>query len=121
MIKLILITVFIFFIAELIIAISIITRICKFDKCVNDLNNSILANKKNIQKLFADLYLLFNNLANYIFKIKNIVLERRNYYFISFLKTALAYYGIFVLRGKYKKAMITYQLAKEIYEGFSET
>lgn len=121
MTKLILITVFISFIAELIIAISIIARICKLDKCVNDLNNSILNNKKNIKNALADLYLLFSNLAKYIFKIKNLVLERRNYYFVSFLKTAVAYYSIFALRGKYKKAMITYQLAKEIYEGFRET
>lgn len=121
MTKLIFITVFVTFIAELIIAISIITKICKFDQLVNDLNMLIVTNKNNIRNTFSELHLLLGNFVNDILQLRKIIRDRRNYYFISFLKTGAAYCGIFTLRGKYKKAIIAYQLAKEIYEGFSET
>jgi len=55
----------------------------------------------------------FNNL-------KLIIKQKRQTYLINFVKTFVTYLGIFTLKGKYKKAIITYQLAKEVYEGLQE-
>lgn len=109
-----------FFMAELIIAIFIIVLICRFDRHVNNWNKLVISNKKQISNALTDLYLLFGEFVDNVFRIKEIIKQKRMEYLINFFKTVIVYCGIFMLRGKYKKAVIVYQLAKEIYEGISE-
>lgn len=117
MIKLFFIT---FFIAELIIAISLILKIYNFDKCIRKLNDLILLNKNNIKSNFSDLHILMEEFAKSVIDVKTFIAEKRKEYTLNLIQTTLTYLGIFTLRGKYKKAILTYQLAKEFYEGFSE-
>lgn len=117
MIKLFFIT---FFMAELIIATAIISKICKFNRYVNYWNTLFLKSKTKIRNGFIDLCLLFEDFSNDIYKIKEIIRQKRFDYLVNFLRTSIIYCGIFLLRGKYKKAILTYQVAKEIYEGLNE-
>lgn len=110
-----------FFMAEIIIAASVIIKIYQFDRCVNNWNNLVLTNKEQIGKGFVDVCLSLEDFSNNIGKIKEVIQQKRNEYLANFLKTTAIYCGIFMLRGKYKKAVIAYQLVKEIYEGISET
>jgi hypothetical protein len=121
MTKLILFLFIAFFIAEIFIAVSIIVNIYKFDKTVNKWNNSILMNKSSLQCLFMDFRSLMEDLAVSIIGFKELIRQKRKYYVTSFLKTAVIYLGIFSLKGKYKKTVLAFQLAKEIYEGIADS
>lgn len=110
-----------FFIAELIIAVSVIFRIYQFDRCVNNLNRSILANQNKIRLGFIDFRLFMEEFTNGIVKITEFIRQRRQEYFYNVLKTSLVYGCIFFMKGKYKKSVLAYQLIKEIYEGFQES
>jgi len=83
--------------------------------------NLISVNKSSIQCIFMDFRSLMEDLATSIIGFKEIIRQKRNLYVTSFLKTAVIYLGIFSLKGKYKKTVLSFQLAKEIYEGISET
>lgn len=117
MIKIFFIT---FFIAELIIALTLISKIYKLDKCVNSLNNLVLANQEQVRTLFVDFRLLFEYFNKSINKIKAIIVQKREEYILKAMKTALIYGGFFLLKGKYKKTILAYQVIKEFYEGFQE-
>lgn len=108
------------FFAELVLAIAVITNICRFNKCVNNWNNIICANKMRVKNGLTDFYFLLQYFSKSVLKIKEVIQQKRNEYLSSFLKTAAIYCGIFILKGKYKKAVLAYQLVKEIYEGISE-
>lgn len=109
-----------FFMAELIIAASVIIKICQFNRCVNKWNNLILSNKELLRNGLIDFCLLLEDFSTNVVKIKKALQQKSNEYLTNFLKTSVIYCGIFILRGKYKKAALAYQLVKEIYEGISE-
>lgn len=108
------------FIAELIVALALINKIYKFNKSVNAFNDSICANKDKLRSYFIDLRLISEDFCKEIIRIKSLLSKKRHEYMFSFIKTVIVYCGIFLLRGKYKKAILAYQLATEIYEGFIE-
>lgn len=109
-----------FFIAELIIAIAIISKIYQLDKCVNKLNKLVVANKEQVRILFVDFRLLFEYFNKSITRIKEVIAQKRQEYLISALKTSIIYGSLFFLKGKYKKTVLAYQLIREFYEGFKE-
>lgn len=109
------------FLSELVLASTAIIIIYRFNKQVNSWNNIVISNQKQIKNGFVDFCLFLEDFSSALIKIQEIIKRKRTYYLINFLKTFIAYYSIFTLKGKYKKAIITYQLAKEIYEGFCET
>lgn len=110
-----------FFIAELIIALSLIFHISKFNRTVNKWNDFISAEKTNLCRLFVDFRALMQDLTQSIICFKELVIKKKRQYVFSFLKTSAIYFGILSLKGKYKKTAIALQLAKEIYEGIRET
>lgn len=110
----------VFFMAELVIAVSIIIKICEYNRRIKNWNNSLLENKYQIKNGMVNLCVFLRDFSDNIFKIKKALKLKRNEYLINFLKTIVAYFGIFILPGKYKKAILTYQLVKEIYEGVLE-
>lgn len=117
MIKLFFIT---FFAAELIIALTLIFKIYGLNKSVNAWNKLILSNKDSIKANFSELHSIVADFSQSIIDVKNYIEEKRKEYTLNFIQTLLSYTAIFMLRGKYKKAILTYQLFKEFYEGFTE-
>lgn len=117
MIKLFFIT---FFIAELIIAIAVIVKICKLDISVNRLNEVVLANGSKIKYAILDFRLSLETFVDTFNKLRRLVRQKQLEYFLKALESAVIYGSCFFLKGKYKKAMLTYQLAREIYEGIQE-
>ena len=109
-----------FFIAELIIALAIILKIYKFNKCVNNWNNIVLANQNKIRVGLCDLRQLMEDFSNGVLWLKGLIRRKKQEYIIKILKNSLIYGGFFLLKGKYKKRILAYQLVKEIYEGIKE-
>jgi len=110
-----------FFIAEVIIAVIAILNICKYDRAVNKLNNLISVKKPSIEFFFMDLRAIFEDFTAGIESLKKIIKEKKTLYLYNVLRTVVVYLGIFSLKGKYKKAAIGIQLAKEIYEGVADS
>ena len=110
-----------FFLAELIIFIAVILRIYQFDKYVNKYNRMVLGSQEAIGSGLVSLRLLLSDFSNDLIRIKKFIQDKRQEYSIKFLKTAIIYGIIFILKGKYKKTVLAYQLGREIYEGFFET
>lgn len=121
MTKLFLILIFAFFVTEVILAIVAILGILKLNKKVNKLNNLISIKKPSIQFFFMDLRAVFEDFAQGIENIKKIIKEKKTEYLYNIIRTSTVYLGILSLRGKYKKAAIGIQLAKEVYEAINET
>ena len=117
MIKLFFIT---FFIAELIVAIAVVLKILQFDRCVISWNEMVLTKRNEIGFAFEDLRLLLETFTCDLARLKETIAQKRQDYFFKALKTGIIYYGAFMSKGKLKKALITYQIGKEIYEGLSE-
>jgi len=109
-----------FFIAELIIAIAVILKIHSFDKCVNKLNNLVVGNQNKIRIGFLDIRLLLEDFSNTIVKVKALIADKRREYLAKVIETTLIYTSFFFLKGKYKKAILACQIAKEIFEGIQE-
>lgn len=109
-----------FFIAELIIALAIINKLHKTDKCVIALNETVCANKEKIRSSFEDIRILIETFNKQFTIFKELIKQKRHEYLYAILKTVVVYCGIFLLKGKYKKAVLAYQLATEIYESFIE-
>lgn len=121
MTKLFIILIIGFFIAELIIAIITILNICKYNRAVVKLNNFISIKKPAVKYFFMDLRAVFEDFSTGIENIKKIIKEKKTEYLYNIIRTSAAYLAIFGLRGKYKKAAIGIQFAKEVYEAISET
>ncbi|MFA7658180.1 MAG: hypothetical protein WCY19_01970 [Candidatus Gastranaerophilaceae bacterium] len=110
-----------FFIAELIIVMAIILKICQFDKCVNNWNKLVLRNQAKISVGLVDFRLLLEEFTKNLFEISQVILKKRREYTFKFLKTSVIYGSLFFLKGKYKKSLLAYQMVKEVYEGIKES
>lgn len=110
-----------FFIAELILAFVVVLSLCKYNRAVIKLNNLILVKQPSIKFFFMDLRVVFEDFLTGIDNLKKIIKEKKTEYLYNIIRTSAVYIGIFSLRGKYKKAAIGLQLAKEVYEAVSET
>ena len=117
MIKLFFLT---FFIAELIIAFTVIFKIYRLDKCVNALNDYVSANKFKIKTAISDVRFLIEEFIVTFNETKELIRKTKEEYMIKTARNLLVYLGILMLKGKYKKSVFVYQLASEIYEGFAE-
>lgn len=109
------------FIAELIIAFALIFNMIKLSKMAQSLSKQaitqreeICASIKDFKVGLEDFVVAFNELIK-SFK------RKQEEYTLNMLKNTLIYGAIFLLRGKYKKALLAYTFAKEIYEGFEES
>lgn len=112
----------IFFIAELIITLSLIFKIHSIDKSVNKLNNSIEKNKIKILFLFKDIRYVIEEFNSEFIKFRKILVQKQQKYLMMVLKNTAIFSSLFLLRGKWKKyrrIFLSYQLLKEFYEGFA--
>lgn len=117
MVKLFFIT---FFIAELIIALSLIISIYRFDKRVRKWNEIISESKGKIKVAFVDARSILQEFTDGLEKLIALISQKKEEYMFRFLKTSLMYSCIFLLKGKYKKAVLAYQLVREIYDGLQD-
>lgn len=117
MIKLFILTIFI---AELIIALAVIIKICKFDIRVNRLNDKLTANKFRVRCVLSDLRISLETFVDTFEKLRRLVRQKQSEYFLKAMETTLVYGSLFFLKGKYKRTILTLQLVKEIYEGIQE-
>lgn len=117
MIKLFFIT---FFIAELIIASAVILKIHRFNKAINDLNDLVCGNKMLIKEVIVGIRELIAMFRFNFQEVQDLIKRKKEEYILNTLKTVLIYTSILFLKGKYKKTVLVYQLASEIYDGFKE-
>ena len=117
MIKIFFIT---FFIAELIIAFAVIFKIHKFNKKVNELNEEVLMMKEKLKLFFPNLRLVLKSLNEWISIFKNFLKKKKDECLLKFSKTSLAYTVLAILKGRYKKMFLGYQIGKEFFEGLRE-
>lgn len=109
-----------FFIAELIIAGAVIVKICDFDKRVKALDNLITVNKYKVFLAIKDFKWSLVEVMGNLKRAKNLIKQKKEEYFLRMLKTALVYLSILMLKGKYKKGVLAYQVLSEIYSGIQE-
>lgn len=110
-----------FYIAELIIVFAVILKICAVDKKVREINDLVLANQNKIKTGMVGIRSLIENSAKSLINVKEIIKKKRQEYIVNFVKTISVYMAIFMLKGKYKKAFIAYQFAKEVVDGVLES
>jgi len=109
-----------FFIAELIIALAVIFKIRQLNKAVNKFNKTVTKNKYKIASKIEDFRYLCVDINRKIEETKEYIRQKRDEYLIKASKTILIYLGIFLLKGKYRKTILGYQLIKEVYAGLCE-
>lgn len=113
MIKLFFIT---FFVAELIIALTVILKIYQFDRYVINCNKIVLGSKLKIRSGFFDLRYFMQEFNSEFKNIREIINRKKQQYMFNMLKSILIYGGFFMLKNKYKKAILAYQFVKEVYD-----
>lgn len=109
-----------FFLAELIIAFAVILKIYKFNKKVNKWNNLVSRNKQKIKVALSDFRVAMEEFSSTLKKIREFISLKRQEYLLKVLKTILPYVCFFMLKSKYKKGVLAYQVIKEIYDGYQE-
>jgi len=110
-----------FFAAELVIALALILSILRLDICINKLNAEVLASQIAIKSLFEAIRELLEEFNAAFTNLKLQIHQKRQEYTFKFIKTSIIYGAIFLLKGKYKKMILGYEFAKEIYEGIKES
>lgn len=110
-----------FFIAELIIALTLILKIRQLNKAVNKLNQSVTKNKYKIAAKIEDFRYLCVDINRKIEETKDYLRQKKDEYLIKASKTILIYLGIFFLKGKYRRTILAYQVLKEVYAGLCES
>lgn len=110
-----------FFIAELVIALAIISKILSADRYVRELDGELLLGRNKLKIGFDDFRLLLSDFTAGLGLLKDTIKRKHDEYLFSLLKNTFVYSGIIFSRGKLRKAILTYQLGKEIYEGLKES
>lgn len=109
-----------FFIAELIIALAIISKIRQFDKRVRKLNTIVCDNQFKIKIFLIDIKIMLEDFSRNVQRAKGFLREKRKEYTLRAVKTITIYLSILFLKGKYKKTILGYQLIKEILAGIAD-
>lgn len=108
------------FLAEVVLALAVIAKIVQADKFVVSFDKLISSKKGLISPVFISVREFLDELYIGVTEFTNLIKQKRQDYIFAFSKTMLSYSLILLLRGKYRKMFLTYQLAKEIYEGCLE-
>lgn len=110
------------FIAELIIALTLITYILKADKAVQDLRKEIIFRKPQIKAVLLGVREGIHIVREKQGLLFEIVKQKRNQYLISLAKMILVYLLLFIIKGKCKKAASICQgilLVKDVWDSVS--
>lgn len=110
------------FIAELIIALTLISYIFKADKAVQDLRKEIISRKPQIKAGLLGVKEGIHLIREKQVHLFEIVKQKRNQYLISLAKMILVYLLLFIIKGKCKKAASICQgilLVKDVWDSIS--
>ncbi len=99
------------FIAELIIALTLVFFINKADRAIVKCNEVVIEKQKELDKTLKELKSCVTNFGVYYNCMLASVKKKRNQFRINMLKNILMYLSLFLLKGKYKKLAATVQFA----------
>lgn len=110
------------FIAELIIAVSLVVLIIKADKKVLQINSEVTQIKPKLRKGLEDFKDIIHMLKDKQILLFDLIRRKRNQYVMNIVKSILFYVLLFLLKGKCKKAASICNgilLVKDIWDGIS--
>lgn len=110
------------FIAELIIALTLISYIFKADKAVQDLRKEIISRKPQIKAGLLGVREGIHLVREKQVHLFEIIKQKRNQYLISLAKMIFVYLLLFIIKGKCKKAASICQgilLVKDVWDSIS--
>ncbi len=99
------------FIAELIIATTLVLLILKADKAILKYNDILKDKRKEIEKALSDLKYCVTSFGDYYDCMINSLKKKRRQFKINLIKNVAMYLSLFMLKGKYKKAAALLQFA----------
>lgn len=108
------------FIAELIIAMALISKIRKINRNVNELNACITFAKPLIGDILISIRELSEVFCLELNEFILLVKKKKQEYMLKMAQTTLMYAAIFLLRGKYRRTFFAYQFVMEVLEGINE-
>lgn len=111
----------IFFLSEVIIASAIISKILHWRKCVNHFNQDVLFFQRKITPFFIDIRLFLEDIIQGVYNLKNYFIQKRREYTLKVLNSSMVYLVLFLLRGKYKKAVLVCLFGKDVLQGILES
>lgn len=94
----------IIFIAELIIALTVITFIVKADKWVCEFNERVLSAKPLIEKTLGVLKSIVSNLQGAVKNTFEIVKRKKEQFILKMIVALVMFISIRTFKGKYRKA-----------------
>lgn len=97
------------FIAELIIAITVLTNIVKADRCITALNNQIVTGKNDAAIILSDVKNVVINLKSGVNSFIEVLKRKQEEYVMKVLQTVILYALMIFCKGKYKKVAIVFQ------------
>ena len=101
----------IIFIAELIIALTLISYIIKADNAVKKCRASLTNCHCYFEKTIKDIRFCVESFGDYYDCIMNSVKKKRRQFQINMVKNTVMYLSLFLLKGKYKKIAAFLQFA----------
>ena len=111
---------FIVLIAELIIAVSIVSKIVDIDKKILVTNKNVTLSKINIITTIRDFRVILDDISEVFAGIFEYLERKRREYFYSTIKALSMMLLMFILKGKYKKMLLAYELISIGRETFME-
>lgn len=99
------------FIAELIIATTIILLIVRADKAVVKYTDLVMKKNTDLEKILKDFSFCVKSFGEYYDCMINSIKRKHRQFQINVLKNVAMYLSLFLLKGKYKKAAAFLQFA----------
>ena len=104
------------FIAEIIIAATLINYIVKADKLVQKCSIQVMQTRPCFEKMLKDFGLCVSNLGEYYNCMISLIKKKRRQFQITLLKNIVMYLSLFLLKGRYKRAAAFLQFAVLFYD-----
>ena len=104
------------FIAEIIIAFTVISHIVKADKAVKQYNSAILDSREGFKKISEDVSFCVKSFGDYYDCIINSMKKKQLQFRINLIKNVCMYLSLFLLKGKYKRVASFLQFAVLFHE-----
>ncbi|MCI1272985.1 MAG: hypothetical protein LKG27_00935 [Clostridiaceae bacterium] len=98
------------FIAELIIALTLILSIVKADRYVTEMNTKIITGKNTAAVILVDIKKVVLNLRTGVNTLIDLIKRKKREYSLKVMQTVILYALMIFCKGKYKKAAIVFQL-----------
>lgn len=104
------------FIAEIIIAVTLINYIVKADKFVQKCSIQVMQTRPCFEKMLKDLGLCVSNFGEYYNYMVNLIKKKQRQFQITLIKNIAMYLSLFLLKGRYKRVAAFLQFAVLFYD-----